>query len=272
MAIRYFLTALAIVCGSHSAWGALKIGEILKPAGAHATVNGKVIQASIPLFWGDRLFTGPDTTLDVIVYPAFSLKLKPSSEVRLIGNLIEKNGERLMASTAIEALKGKLQGHVFSGSAVKNDLKIFSRRTISSIRGTTFEVSADAGGDDSASADDVSVFEGTVDVEPIAKADSAKTAFPMAVPVSAGQEFNASTAKVTSLNEAAPTDLVAKADVDAQWKKDEAAVLSAHAKEAKKYREIMERDVKSVSDGYRKDAHGMFKSIKGSYDQFKKKK
>ena len=122
---------------------------------------------------------------------------------------------------------------------------------------------------DSLAAADVEVFEGTIEVESLVKAAGSAAA---SIPVTGGEKFVATAPAAVASTTAAPADLVSGAAMDAQWKADEAVVLSAHAKEAKKYREILDRDVKSVSMSMRKDAKGMFRSIKGSYDQFKKKK
>lgn len=259
MRINSGLTILLVCLFFQQAEAKLQIGEIVKLAGARATVNGKEVKTSVPLFWGDRLFAGPDTTLDVLIYPSFAIKLTPSSEVKFIGNLVEKQGKQLLASTAIQALKGRLQARVYKASNVVNDIKVFGRRTMSSIRGTTFEV--DAGETES-----VEVFEGQVDVQPLAGPTQDIQS------VGTGQEFSAMSAKVVDVKTAPPADLITSESAQQKWQVEEEKVLSAHAKEAKKYREIMNRDVRSVGESLRKDAQGMFRSLKGGYDQFKKKR
>lgn len=259
--IHFILGFVITVVFSTNAFAKLQIGEIIRKSGPKVTVNGKVVKASMPLFWGDRLISGPDTTLDILIYPSMAIKLNPSSEMKLIGSLIEKAQKSLNSTSAIQVVKGKIQGHLSKSMDIKNNVKVFTRKTVSAIRGTTFEISEEG------EIDSVEVYEGEVEVSSLANENPNST-----ISVSAGNEVTTADMKPQAVVQKETPTLPTTEEIKTAWNKNSEVILSAHAKEAKKYKEILDRDVSSMYKGLQKDAKGMFQSTKGAYDQFKKKK
>lgn len=246
---------------SLNSFAKLQIGEIIRRSGPNVTINDKLVKASVPLFWGDRLISGPDTILEILIYPSMALKLQPSTEVKLVGNLVQEIQKNITSTSAIQLVKGQITGYLAKNANIENKVKVFARKTVSAIRGTTFEISEEE------NVDSIEVFEGVIEVSSIADEEKVNS-----VSLSAGNEITTIDLKPQVVAQKEVPIVLKSEEIDTVWNKNSEMILSSHAKEAKKYKELLDRDVRSVYKGLQKDAKGMFKSTKGAYDQFKKKK
>lgn len=249
--MKFFMCLSFLLIHVSAASAKLQVGRILKSNGDAIKINNSNAESEAALFWGDQLLTGKDTTVEVLIYPSFSIKLWPSTNVKLIGSLIGKQDAHLSASSVVQIIAGKIQGQVIKKSGDSAKVRIFGNRTISSIRGTVFEV-------DTESETEAVVYEGKVEVQ--------VPAINKSFVVQASEALNLKASKpVVEANASPAPQLATGKEIEAVWAKDAASVLASHEKEAKNYKKSLDRDVSGLNQSLKKDASGVFKNLKGIY-------
>lgn len=254
MKIIAFLICLLFFNVAHSA---LQVGKILKVTGANYSLNSKKVGLEAPIFWGDRLFVGKATTLEVVIYPSFLVKIHPSSKLQVIGNIIEKIGDQAGVTAALRVEAGKIHGAVFKKNGITNSIKVFGTKTISSIRGTTFEIDVE-------NDEEVSVFEGAIEVATPTQSET------ILIGANQALDLSQNNLKAKESQKTLP-QMSTESEVEAAWVRDSAQVMQHHSREAKKYKKLLDQDVSKMMKGLKKDASSMFKGLKGGYEKNNRK-
>lgn len=253
LGVLFFIFLLFVGCHASAR---LQIGRILNVKGAGLMINEKNVTTDEALFWGDKLATGKETILNLIIYPSFSITVKPSSEIKLIGGIVEQNGQNILSSSAVRVLKGKIQANVKSSENVINTIKVFGQRSISAIRGTTFEINTEAANNE------VYVEEGLIDVEPLVGTQT--------IQVRSGKTANLEkSTTVELLRNQLETPNIESAKKS--WEKEAGTILTTHRLVAKKYKKALDSEIASLRKSLLRDIVSMRKTTKGIYDQFKNK-
>lgn len=192
--------------------------------------------------WGQTIANSTQNSLKFILYPEMSFQIEPGSSIKIIGQFIKQDGKNILTEGAIQIIKGKLKGQIAKNAMIQNQLKVFGKKTLSSIRGTTFEIDVE-------SAEELAVEEGKVEVELLEKKSTK---------IVEGQS-----------NEA--KQLIEHKLVISSWNENKQQVLSIHNKEAKRLQASLKKDIGMAYLNLNKDIRKSFEQHKGHYDQFKKK-
>lgn len=238
------LASAVFVSGRVEAAG-LKVGEVLSDQ--TITINGQNVKKSATIAWGDVISADNPGNVEIMLYPSVSLRLQSGASVKVLGSLVKtdgKNSKSVLTESALQVLKGKIQGQLLHDEDGRTSLKIIGKKSLSSIRGTTFEISSD-------DANEVKVFEGEVEVQNLETTELTK---------------------VLGDQTLTKPELAKPEIVRGLWARSSADILASHAKEAAKFKKLLDQSVQTSLSGVRGDAKKMFKGIGNPYDQFKKKK
>ncbi len=110
----------------------------------------------IPLYEGDTLEAGPDSTIEVVFDDSTILKLDPDSKLT-IRNLVRKD----KTSTIVELIKGKVMA-IVKKLTEKEEFTVKTKMAMAAVKGTEFIV-------DTADNDSVGVYDGAVEVSGLDK-------------------------------------------------------------------------------------------------------
>jgi hypothetical protein len=110
----------------------------------------------IPLYEGDTLEAGPDSTIEVVFDDSTILQLDPESKLT-IRNLIRKD----KTSTIVELIKGKVMA-IVKKLTEKEEFTVKTKMAMAAVKGTEFIV-------DTSDSDSVGVYDGAVEVSGLDK-------------------------------------------------------------------------------------------------------
>lgn len=196
-----------------------------------------------PIFWGDKIVNSSQLGKLILLYPNVSIKFSKGTEIKIIGQLVTKDQGTVLSAGAIQLIKGSLLGQVAKTEGVSNQLKIFGRKTVSSIRGTTFNIQND-------SESEVQVLEGEVLVKNI------KTQKEEIV-----EGF---------VNESSP--LIPPEKMNELWQKQLVEVLKIHRENAQALKTTLDKNIIDVYSNLSRDIEKQKEQYKGFYNQFRKNK
>jgi hypothetical protein len=126
----------------------VEVGRVVAPQGGVSIQphdpprEEDAVTGEMSLFWGDTIKTGEKSIAQLILYPKLSLTMSPETEVRIIGNLIIQDEGKVYADGAVRVIKGVVHGRLDHDPSSNQNVRVVAPRSVSSIRGTEFYVSA----------------------------------------------------------------------------------------------------------------------------------
>lgn len=233
----------------------LPVGKVLNMSlTRNLVINGKKIKSEDKLYWGDKIETNSNEEAELLLFPSLTIKIKPNSEVAVVGNLISESHGKTNTESIIKVMKGSIVANLYKTENNENNLKVIGKRSISSIRGTIFEVNVD-------SENENTVFEGKISVTiPAIKKE---------LEVNQNESLNTISGQSIT-NTAEIPKFIPKEEVESIWSKNSAEILSHHKKEAQKYKKLLDQESKKITANLDKSASGMFNNIRGVYGNKKK--
>ena len=139
----YFSTLLVVVysCKTFSNESALRevvVGKVFSTIGS-VTLDGKKVSKDDVIKFGDMIKTEQKSQISLILFPGFSFSVGSDSQLKIVGTMVKKNSNLVFAETAISLLKGRIKARL-DKSELKQEVQIFTKRSISAVRGTEFEI------------------------------------------------------------------------------------------------------------------------------------
>lgn len=251
MAIRILLCLISVATAS-VVNAKIQVGKFVSQSATGVSINGKNANATSPIYWGDQFETDKSSTAEILIYPSLALKIMPATKIKIVGNLIEEKAGTLDSQSVINVSSGRIQGQLLKKEDEKNNVRIYGKRTISSVRGTIFEI-------DTTSSVEAQVFEGHVAVSvPLEKKD---------LEINAGESVDLSSgAKIKEITSDIPK-ISAVSIAVTTWKEDASAIVASHKKEAQRYRKLLQEDISKMNRSLKKDAASVYGGLKGTYEK-----
>jgi hypothetical protein len=240
---------------SVNVFAGLPVGKVLENyMTRNIVINDKDIKSEQKIFWGDKIKTNHNNSGDVLIFPSLVIKIKPNSEIKVVGSLMSNENSRpdskTDTKTILKVIKGGIVANLYKEENNDNNLKVIGKRSISSIRGTIFEVDVEQD-------NETTVFEGNVVVNiPLLKKE---------VDVNSNESLNVASGTVLKKSLIIP-EFISKSEVKKLWEQDASEILELHKKDASKYKKLLDLETKKISTGLNNSAKSMFNNIRGVYD------
>jgi hypothetical protein len=239
----------------------IKIGELLgdhlgakiSPAHSHS------VSAKKSVFWGDVIETSSKGSAELVLFPKFVLTLAPSSKIKIIGNLIWKNGSAVMSEGAISLLKGALHAKLDHPEGTKQTMKIIAPRSVSSIRGTELFVSTDDGGSK------IFVKEGTVQVKDLHGDNENSVTAGTGIKLKSGAENE----KMTD-GSSLPLLPINATGSDQDWKDHQSDLIAAQSANFEELKGKYDKEFEKAVEDIEKEASQTTKEMQSEFDDFMK--
>lgn len=217
-----------------------KTGEVILPVRQPAELQNIVA-------WGDQIITGNTGKIRLVLYPGLAITIGSNTRLKIIGNLVQKAGQTVLAETALNLISGKIAGRLDKSNEVSQKVKVFTNRSISSIRGTEFQIEDESVGEERRAS--VAVYEGSIVVE---EATGEKT-------VEKGQklQIQKTEIKTTSSMSDGPRELVPSGEVKTSWMQDSKVVLTGQEKMIDSLKKKMSLDMGEQQKLFSKHAESM---------------
>lgn len=145
MKLCVFFLGLALMA-PHAFADSIQVGEWIHPQSALRK----------PIYWGETIRTQKNEFAQLVIFPAFILKVHPLTQIRVIGSLLKKDGKQYLSEGAIRLLSGSLRAKLTHPKNTRQHFSIYSKAAVFGVRGTEFIV------DTEKNFSTVKVFEGKV--------------------------------------------------------------------------------------------------------------
>ena len=221
--------------------------------------GGKLEGNSDDILWGGIIKTGPSSNAQIVVMPNLVIAVASNSRVKFVGSVVEENGKKILASSAIQVLAGQVLGSLKNGESRTQEVRVIGPRSISSVRGTVFIAAAN----DRDSA--LFVKEGTVFVQGVGATDGKDVGSDQGVIVGDdNQIMPVSSPDVGDIFTKAlgRAKVIEPSQVSKIWSETGSRQIAEHAPIASQLKGRLQLDITSILDGLRKDIAGVNKDLK----------